>query len=429
MSDILKIHLHECEAHIDGMEIHIRPKDRLLSEVASKQNSPSPSDKSPDESDSNLHGDDSPGQMLNEAQEKEQERMAQIVPPNQSSLFPDLSDITSTQMADITENILDAAIADSTVPLYTAASTPALATRAQTSINTNVITTTPTPITTSSPTSTLIFAPDDAPTTPTTLPDTANTITTDTRLTTTEVTYTQNKINNEIKFTFTTPTTTFAPRTDFTQIQQIADMYEHQNHIQRNMLERRALDKLLEENDHRMWNAITYAKSKLEHARQIHTIQNVPAPQSPPIQQTIPTTQQTKVSSPSLPSTTVVTSTGTLVSSPHPSTSWTVDGAGTCITPMPIINPVVQLARVNMTNSVVNLEPSHKTFVTKPIPVSKLTASRRKAAPVESPSSDSTIIEETSPSFTSEEDNDSEWTPVKPSGNSGRKSTKRFKTK
>ena len=52
-----------------------------------------------------------------------------------------------------------------------------------------------------------------------------------TRLTTTEVVYTQ----GQIKFTCTTPTSTFTPHSDYTKIMQMADIYESQNQIQKSM--------------------------------------------------------------------------------------------------------------------------------------------------------------------------------------------------
>ena len=92
-----------------------------------------------------------------------------------------------------------------------------------------------------------------------------------TRLTTTEVVYTQ----GQIKFTFTTLTSTFTPHSDFTKIMQMADLYESQNQIQKSMFENIALNRLLE-NDHTMWNAITFVKGKMQHAQQILRPQYVP---------------------------------------------------------------------------------------------------------------------------------------------------------
>ena len=48
VSDTIPIHLHDCEAYLEGTVIHIRPKtmDRLLSEVAPSHDSISPNDSS-----------------------------------------------------------------------------------------------------------------------------------------------------------------------------------------------------------------------------------------------------------------------------------------------------------------------------------------------------------------------------------------------
>ena len=96
----------------------------------------------------------------------------------------------------------------------------------------------------------------------------------ETRSTTTEVVYTQGKI----QFTFTTPTSTFAPRSDITKIMQMADLYECQNQIQKSMFQNIALNRLVE-NDHTMWNAITYVKGKMQHVQQIIRPQYVPLQQ------------------------------------------------------------------------------------------------------------------------------------------------------
>ena len=45
----------------------------------------------------------------------------------------------------------------------------------------------------------------------------------------------------------------------------MADLYERQNQIQKSMFENIALNRLVE-NDHTMWNAITYVKGKMQHA-------------------------------------------------------------------------------------------------------------------------------------------------------------------
>ena len=92
-----------------------------------------------------------------------------------------------------------------------------------------------------------------------------------TRLTTTEVVYTQ----GQIKFTFTTPTSTLTPHSDCTKIMQMADIYESQNQIQKTMFENIALNRLLK-NNHTMWNAITYVKGKIQHTQQILRPQYIP---------------------------------------------------------------------------------------------------------------------------------------------------------
>ena len=74
------------------------------------------------------------------------------------------------------------------------------------------------------------------------------------------------------------PTSTFAPRSDIIKIMQMADLYECQNQIQKSMFENIALNRLVE-NDHTMWNAITYVKGKMQHVQQIIRPQYVPLQQ------------------------------------------------------------------------------------------------------------------------------------------------------
>ena len=92
-----------------------------------------------------------------------------------------------------------------------------------------------------------------------------------TKLTTTEVVYT----HGQIKFTFTTPTSTLTPHSDYTKIMQMVDIYDSQNQIQKTMFKNIALNRLLE-NNHTMWNAITYVKGKIQHAQQILRPQYIP---------------------------------------------------------------------------------------------------------------------------------------------------------
>ena len=279
VSDTFPIHLHDCEAYLEGTVIHIRPKtmDRLLSEVAPSQDSPSPYDSS-NPAEPELHEDcDSPGQMIRDAEQSQQERMMQFGQSQFSSL------------ADFTHNVIDSALADSvtTVPIYTTQTSP-LNSVAQTQVDTSTTMTATTLETTPiSPADTIILTTEDKTQTttsthspsnalvgvsdvPVTLSDTSNVPTASaqtphtsttlnansfdsqalfsaTRLTTTEVVYTQGKI----KFTLTTPTSTFTPCSDFTKIMQMADLYESQNQIQKSMFENIALNRLVE-NDHTM---------------------------------------------------------------------------------------------------------------------------------------------------------------------------------
>ena len=204
-----------------------------------------------------------------------------------------------------------------------------------------------------------------------------------TRLTTTEVVYTQ----GQIKFTFTTLTSTFTPRSDFTKIMQMADLYESQNQIQKSMYENIALNRLLE-NDHTIWNAITYVKGKMQHAQQILRPQYIPF--QPPrfvgnyySPYRVPFTPITR---PNIPSPPPQTTPSEVLSVPSSFSSRTEPphSLSTYTPPSPVPTPVVQLKRVKMTNSENNIQqldqtPSKKKFVTKPIPPSKL-AFKHKAA-------------------------------------------------
>ena len=239
VSDTIPIQLHDCEAYLEGTVIHIRPKtmDRLLSEVAPSQDSPPFNDLS-NHSEPELHEDcDSPGQMIRDAEQTQQEKMTQF---GQSQFYA---------LADFTHNVIDSALADSvtTVPIYTA-KISTLISVAQTQVDTSTTMTATTLETTpTSPVETIIVTTEDITQTttstdssnhapvdisyiPVTLSDTPNvptasaqtphTSTTvnanpfdlqtslfETRLTTTQVVYTQGKI----QFTFTMPTSTFAP--------------------------------------------------------------------------------------------------------------------------------------------------------------------------------------------------------------------------
>ena len=272
--------------------------DRLLSEVAPSQHSPSTNDHSEPE----LHEDcDSPGQMIRDAEQSQQEQMSQF----EQSQFCDL--------ANFTQDVIDSALADSvtTVSVYTTQTSPlssvphtpfaTSSSHCHTTLETTPISPADTIILTTednTQTTTSTYSPSHAPVNvldvPVTLSDTSNVPTASaqtphtstvvnvdsfdsqaslsaTRLTTTEVVYTQ----GQIKFTFTTPTSTFTPHSDFTQIMQMADLYESQNQIQKSMFENIALNRLVE-NDHTMWNAITYVKGKMQHAQQILRPQYVP---------------------------------------------------------------------------------------------------------------------------------------------------------
>ena len=80
VSDTIPIQLHDCEAYLEGTVIHIRPKiiNRLLSEMAPSHNSPS-SNNSSNHAEPELQGDpDSPGQMIRDAEQSQQERMSQF---------------------------------------------------------------------------------------------------------------------------------------------------------------------------------------------------------------------------------------------------------------------------------------------------------------------------------------------------------------
>ena len=85
----------------------------------------------------------------------------------------------------------------------------------------------------------------------------------------------------------------------------MADLSESQNQIQKSMFENIALNRLVK-NDHTMWNAITYAKGKMQHVQQILRPQYVPfqpphfvGPYYPQYQ--VPFTQVTRPDIPSLP--------------------------------------------------------------------------------------------------------------------------------
>ena len=75
VSHTIPIQLHDCEAYLEGTVIHIRPKtmDRLLSEVAPSHDSPSSHDLS-NHAEPELHeGSDSPGQMIRDTEQSQQE--------------------------------------------------------------------------------------------------------------------------------------------------------------------------------------------------------------------------------------------------------------------------------------------------------------------------------------------------------------------
>ena len=328
-------------------------------------------------------------------------------------------------LADFTHNVIDSALADSvtTVPIYTAM-TSTLISVAQTQLDTSTtMTATTLERIPTSPAETIIVmteditqtttstdssnhAPVDISDIPVTVLDTSNVPTASaqtphtsttvnanpfdlqtslskTRSTTTEVVYTQGKI----QFTFTTPTSTFAPHLDITKIMQMADLYERQNQIQKSMFENIALNRLVE-NDHTMWNAITYVKGKMQHAQQIMRPQYVPLHQPRLVrpyypQYRVPFTHITRQDLPSPPPPTTPSEVLS-VPSQFSSRSETPDNLSTYIPPSPVTTQVVQLKRIKMTNSEINIQqidqtPSKKKFVTKPIPTSKLTFKHKAA--------------------------------------------------
>ena len=452
VSDTIPIQLHNCEAYIEDNIIHIRPKimDRLLSEVAPSHDSPS-SNNSSRSAQPELQSDpDSPGQMIREAEQFQQERMSQF----EQSQFSDL--------ANFTQDVLDSALADSTttVSVYTTQTSPI------TSVpHTPVATSSShchTPLVTSpiSPADTIILPTDDqtrnavstdspnnspvgVSDVPVILPDTSDVPTVSaqtlppsttlnanffdsqassstTRLTTTEVVYTQ----GQIKFTFTTPTSTLTPNSDYTKIMQMADIYESQNQIQKTMFENIALNRLLE-NDHTMWNAITYVKGKIQHAQQILRPQYIPFQPSRfagPYYSSyrVPFTPITR---PNIPSPPPRTTPSEVLSVPSPFSSRTDTPPSLSVytPPSPVPTPVVQLKRVKMSNSEINIQqidqtPSKKKFITKPIPPSKF-AFKHKAASTASMAATSSgqnapIYEaESSPSSSSSSQDDPSYIP------------------
>ena len=373
--------------------------DRLLSEVAPSHDSPSSNDSS-NHAEPELHeGSDSPGQMIRDAEQSQQERMSQF----EQSQFCDL--------ANFTQDVIDSALADSvtTVSVYTTQTSPLSSIRhtpVATSSSHCHTTLETTPI---SPADTIILTTDDqtwnAASTdspnhspvgvsdvPVTLSDTSDVPTASaqtlhtsttlnsnsfdsqasfsaTRLTTTEVVYTQ----GQIKFTFTTPTSTFTPHSDYTKIMQMADLYESQNQIQKRMFENIALNRLVE-NDHTMWNAITYVKGKMQHAQQILRPQYIPfqrphfvGPYYSPYR--LPFTPITRPNIPSPPPRTTPSEVLS-VPSPFSSRSETPHSLSTYTPPSPVMTPVVQLKRIKMTNSEINIQqidqtPSKKKFCNK----------------------------------------------------------------
>ena len=415
VSDTIPIQLHNCEAYLEGTVIHIRPKtmDRLLSEVAPSHDSPS-SNNSSSPTQPELQGDpDSPGQMIRDVEQSHQERMSQF----EQSQFSDL--------ANFTQDVIDSDLADSvtTVSVYTTQTSPISSVP-----HTPVATSSShchTPLETSpiSPADTIILLTDDqmrnAASTdspnnspvgvsdvPVTLSDTSDVPTVSaqtlppsttlnanffdsqassstTRLTTTEVVYTQ----GQIKFTFTTPTSTLTPHSDYTKIMQMADIYESQNQIQKTMFENIALNRLLE-NDHTMWNAITYVKGKIQHAQQILRPQYIPFQPSHFVGPYYSSCRVpfTPITRPNIPSPPPQTTPSEVLSVPSPfsSRTETPHSLSAYIPPSPVPTPVVQLKRVKMSNSEINIQqidqtPSQKKFVTKSIPPSKL-AFKHKAA-------------------------------------------------
>ena len=167
----------------------------------------------------------------------------------------------------------------------------------------------------------------------------------------------------------------------------MADLYECQNQIQKSMFENIALNRLVE-NDHTMWNVITYVKGKMQHVQQIIRPQYVRLQQPRLVrpyypQYRVPFTQIIRQDIPSPPPPTA-SSEVLMVPLPFSSRSETADNLSTYIPPSPVTTPVVQLKRIKITNSEINIQqidqtPSKKKFVTKPNPPSKLTFKHKAA--------------------------------------------------
>ena len=98
------------------------------------------------------------------------------------------------------------------------------------------------------------------------------------------------------------------------------------------------------------------------------------------------------------------------VPSPFSSRSETPHSLSTYKPPSPDATPVVQLKRIKMTNSEINIQqidqtPSKKKFVTKPIPPSKLTFKHKAAFTASTASTASTAVtsgEQTAPIYEAE---------------------------
>ena len=371
--------------------------------------------------------------MIRDAEQSQQERMSQF----EQSQFSDL--------ANFTQNVLDSALADSvtTVSVYTTQTSPissvphtpvaTSSSHCHTTLETSAISLADTIILTTDD-QTRNAASTDSPNhspvcvsdVPVTLSDTSDVPTASaqtlhpsttlnansfdsqassstTRLTTTEVVL-------QIKFTFTTPTSTFSPRSDYTKIMQMADLYESQNQIQKSMFKNITLNRLLE-NDHTMWNAITYVKGKMQHAQQILRPQYIPfqsprfvGPYYSPYR--VPFTPITR---PNIPSPPPRTTPSEVLSVPSPFSSRTeTPHSLSTYTPLsPVPTPVVQLKRIKIANSEINIQqldqtPSKKKFVTKPIPPSKLTFKHKAAFTTPTASMAATSGEHTTPIYEAE---------------------------
>ena len=139
----------------------------------------------------------------------------------------------------------------------------------------------------------------------------------------------------------------------------------------------------------------------MQHTQQILRPQYVPLQQPRPYypQYRVPFTQIIRQNIPSPPPPTA-SSEVPIVPLPFSSRSETPDSLSTYIPPSPVTTPVVQLKRIKMSNSEINIQqkdqtPSKKKFVTKPIPPSKLTFKHKAAFTASTASTAATSGEQT----------------------------------